>query len=296
MKKIYLILAGLMALMIPIWVFIVAPRIIWRIPPEWRQSVKCIGYQSWPDSATNKWTKEESVLYEREKSVIKREKNRGAIKDSYVTKEPLTGKITWEYAPVYEVDLKTGMHLEGKDWQGYYYEFPLQTQKKAYTLTREYYKKLPFYFVKEEVIEGLKTYLFEFKGSAEYTACYAGTEQYPGIIPPKGQEIRSSESFTIKYWVEPVSGQIVAIEEDCLDGDWIVDAKTGQKIAPVLIWGGKTTGDAVLRLADSARKRKLEIALKEMYIPLGFALLALVLAMLGRGVFTLSQKAKSDRR
>jgi hypothetical protein len=296
MKKACLILAVLSALMIPIWIFGILPQILWRIPPGWSQQIRCIGYQNLPDPATHQWTKEISMVYEREKKIIKEDRNkrRGELSDRYTTYDPISGKATWEYIPVYTIDLKTGVLLEGKDRQGYYYCFPLHTRKITYTLTREYFKKLPFTFVKEDNIEGLKVYLFEFRGITEYTESYTGSDKYPGVIPPSGQEIRTTDSFMVRYWVEPVSGVIVSLEENCSDGDWIVDAKTGEKISPLFIWGGKTTGDAVIQLVDTARKRKQEILLKERYIPIGFGLLAVVF-FLGGVLFTSRKKESLNR-
>jgi hypothetical protein len=230
------------------------------------------------------------MLYEREKSIIKIDKVKKAvtIKDRYTIYDPVSGKITWEYIPEFIVNFKTGIHLAGKDREGYYL-FPLHVQKQSYILSGEYYKKLPFSFVREDTIEGLKTYVFEFKGTTEYTESYAGTDKYPGIIPPKGQEIRAMNSFMIRYWVEPVSGEVVAVEEDDPEGDWIVDAKTGEKISPVCIWGSKIAGGAVVQLAYSARKRRAEILFKERVVPIGFAVLAAIL-----GIAFLGMRKKSS--
>lgn len=280
-RKIYFILAIIATIMIPIWLFVILPQILWRIPPDWYKEVTCIGYTNNPDPKTNQWTTEETMVYEHERKIIRRDGSKGVIEDRYIIYDPLTGKVTWEYAPRFNVDLRTGVILDGKGARGSYFSFPLHTAKKPYKLTREYYKELPFNFIREEYVEDLKCYLFEFKGVAEYTDCYAGTENYPGVAPPAGQEIRSSDSLIVRYWVEPVSGRIVKLEEDCPEGDWMVDIKTGKQLTPVLIWGRKTSGDTVSQQVNTARIRKDEIIFKERIIPAGLAALAVIFGITG---------------
>lgn len=281
MKNPCLMGAAVIAAMIPVWIFLILPHVLWRIPPDYQKKVLSTGYINAPDPKTNRWTQIEPMVYEREKRILKRDGAIGVIKDRYVIRDPMTGKITWEYAPEFTVDLKSGMVLKGQGMEGTLYDFPLHTQKKTYTISREYYKNLPFRFVEEDELDGLKTYVFEFGGVAEYAECYSGTDEFPGVKPPEGQEIRSRPSLIIRYWVEPLSGQIVKIEEDCPDGDWIVDAKTGEEMAPVLIWGGKSTGDAVVLLTEGARARRQEIMFRETVIPVGLALLACALGIAG---------------
>lgn len=274
MRRIYLVLAVLFAAITPLWIFVVAPRIVMRIPAGWSWKTNYIGYANWPDSGTNEWAKDDLSLYEREKTISDITDTRAVIKDRYTIFDSNTGKTIWEYITNYVVNPKNGMNIEGKDRAGYYYVFPLYTEKKEYTLSSDYIKKVPFSFVKEESLEGLETYLFEFKGVTEYTEIYQGTADFPGIAPPNGQEIRTSDSFVLRYWVEPVSGEIVKSEEDCPDGDLMVDSKTGKMMSRILRWGGKTTGDAVIQLVNSAGKRKQEIIFKERLIPAGFGILA----------------------
>lgn len=280
-RKIYFILAIITTIMIPVWLFVILPQILWCIQPDWQKKVTCIGYTNNPDPKTSQWAGEETMVYESEEKIIHRDGSKGVIEDRYIIYNPLTGKIAWEYVPKFNVDLRTGIILDGEVARGSYFSFPLHTAKKSYKLTKEYYKNLPFSFIREEDVEDLKCYLFEFKGVAEYTDCYAGTENYPGVAPLAGQEIRSSASFIVRYWVEPVSGRIVKLEEDCPEGDWMVDIKTRKQLTPVLIWGRKTTGDTVSQQVNTARIRKKEIIFKERVIPACLAGLAVIFGITG---------------
>lgn len=60
----------------------------------------------------------------------------------------------------------------------------------------------------------------------------------------------------------------------------------------MIIWGGKTTGDTVIQLVDSARKRRSEIILIERGVPVGFAVFAVLLAIAGGIIF--QKKEKGD--
>jgi hypothetical protein len=115
-------------------------------------------------------------------------------------------------------------------------------------------------FVKEDTIEGVRTYLFEYTGRAEYTKSYRGTADYPGVKIQPGQEIRCADDvFYLRVWVEPFTGSMLKIAEGCESGDYVFDMATGARLKPVLVWWGETEGPDVLRHVELARSRRLRI-------------------------------------
>ena len=264
--------------LIPIWIFSVAPKLTLRIPSDWEWKVEFIGYQNWPDPATDEWTSDKLTLYEREAKAVRTKGNEAIIKDIYTSYDVMGKAITWQNDIEFAIDRNTGIYIGDKEASGsrYYYVFPRHTKKKEYVLWQMYLKKVPFSFVKEDDVEGLKTYLFTFSGDTEYTESYTGSDKYPGILVEEGQEIRSGDEFTINYWVEPVSGYIVKTEEIGAE-DYIVNSRTKERISKVAKWGGKTTGDWVVTLLAKAEAEKKRIIFIEKYIPVGFCFLALIL-------------------
>lgn len=106
-----------------------------------------------------------------------------------------------------QVDPQTGAHLQ-KEYLGDYYIFPRFVEKKTYKFRNNYVKGVPLEFKREEEVAGVQTYLFAYQGYGEYTESYAGTDEYPGIKIPPGQEIRcDDDQFSFKAWVEPVTGE-----------------------------------------------------------------------------------------
>ena len=279
MRRTKILLTIMFAVLIPVWIFLVAPKLTPRIPANWEWQVNIVGFQNWADRSTNQWAEDILILINVTKSKVRAEQNTAIIKDTYQTRNAQTGNVEWEYSTEFTVDKRTGMNLKNDkvDRSGCWYVFPRHTKKKTYLLWTSYLKKVPLSFVKEERIGGLRTYLFQFSGDTEYTESYTGgSEEYPGLVLKENQEIRSGERFVLRYWVEPISGAIVRTEESGAE-DCIVDTRTKKELSKVVKWGGETAGEAVVVFADIARARKGRILLIYRYIPAGFAVLATIL-------------------
>jgi hypothetical protein len=206
------------------------------------------------------------------------------LEDRYTTFEPDTGMVTWEYIYSAPVDPKTGLHLQA-EYEGDYFVFPRNVEKKTYNMRFSTYEGLPFAFQGEEEIEGLLTYVFYYKGRGEYTESYASTEDYEGVDVEPGQEIKCrDDQLTGKLWVEPVTGEILKFDEACSSGDSVYDIASGEELYPLSRWTGTSSGNGVVERANRIRQQRTQILWTTRYSSL-LLLLGGVVA-LGTGVVT----------
>lgn len=250
--------------------FVLAPHYTQRVPPGWEWRATFLGSSSTPDEKTGQFPDKDTLnTYEREMTLAD-ESGRPTVvvlEYRYTGYEHGTRKITWEYITRELVDPWTGARLE-PEFQGDVALFPRNTQKQTYSLRTNYLKGVPLRFEREERIEGLNTYVFSYKGRGEYTESYAGSPKYPGIRVEPGQEIKcADDQFSIRAWVEPVTGEIIKVDERAPSGDWIYDVATGKKLAPVLRWRGSTAGDDLLRRVDAVRWERTRLLSWHYYSP-----------------------------
>ena len=222
-KKIFIVAGFILFSLTAIWHFALVPRLTQRIPSEWTWKAEFIGITTFPDPQTGELPdKDETNIYRRGMHILSETARPRVVlmEDTFVSLDPTTGKKTFEYNSRAEVDPQTGLHL-GKEYLGDVYVFPRFTEKKTYKFRNSDIKGLPFAFQREEEIEGIQTYLFAYRGRAEYAEVYAGTADFPGIVPEAGQEIRCGDDQAVfQIWVEPVTGEIIKFDESCLSGDY----------------------------------------------------------------------------
>jgi hypothetical protein len=194
-----------------------------------------------------------------------------------------TGKNVFEYVYHASVDPRTGAHFR-KEYQGEYFVFPRNLEKKTYKLRFSYLKGIALSFQGEEEIENLNTYLFSYRGRGEYTESFAGTEEYPGLKFEPGQEVQClDDQFVFKAWVEPLTGEIVKVEEGCKSGDYVSDVATGRPLYPLARWSGVMMGDDIFRRAEFTRRERGKYLWAALYLPCLF--LSTGALCLGVGVF-----------
>lgn len=201
------------------------------------------------------------------------------MEDFFITEDPGTGKKTWEYHSRAEVDAATGAH-QRKEFRGDIYTFPRNVRKQTYRYRWNYVKGVPLAFLQEEDIEGIPTFVFDYKGRGEYTEAYTGTAEYPGVKVAPGQEIRCrDDQYSLRLWVEPVTGEILKMDESCRSGDYVYESVSGKRVAAVLRWSSTTSGDDVVQRAEYIRSRKQTYIWMVQYMPWGLALGGLLVAI-----------------
>jgi hypothetical protein len=271
MRKKVLITGGFVLLgLAAVWQFTLMPRLTERIPGGWQWQTDYIGYQTYLDPETGKVPeKDVPATYSQAIDIVANSRRSGSVElaAKYSIHDIASGKMTWEYEYIAAVDPQTGAHLK-PEYRGDYFVFPRNVQRKTYKLRFSYLKGIPVAFQKEEEVEGLGTYVFTYRGRGEYTESYAGTADYPGVQVKPGQEIKcADDEFVFTAWVEPVTGEILKIEESCLSTDYIYDIATGKQIAAVDRWGGETVRDDVISRVETVNQERTKLLWTSRYLP-----------------------------
>lgn len=286
MRKLLLGSGGAAMVLAVVWWF-AAPR-LWgdRLPPGWEWRATFIGVSAWVDAKTGVLPEDTASMYTRTIRIASEEGRPRAVRmeDAYLLQDPKSGSTVWEYVPTFEIDPATGRHLS-PEHRGDIFVFPRGTGKTTYRLRMNYLKGVPLAFRREEIVEGVTTYMFEYRGRAEYTESYAGTPQYPGVKVEAGQEIRcADDQLVVRLWIEPVTGEMLKIEESCLSGDAVYDTASGTRVATIMRWGGETAGDDVQRRAERIQAERSRLLWRLHYGPgVLLALGTIVLALGWRG-------------
>ena len=252
-----------------------------RIPKDWNFEVEFIGSEAPADQSGKFPEKRLVTLYKRSLFVKEWGPKRAIIEDIYTGYDAQTNAVTWEMKGVFIVDPATGRHI-GHDTHpeaiGILYQFPRNSEEKAYTIFNHMYTNLPYRFDRKDVIDGLDVNVFHFAGDVYMDEIYQGTKAYPGFITPVGQRI--SGFYTTEVWVEPLTGGIIKQNENST-GDYFVDAKTRNKIAPVNFWGVKMAPKSVYQRVQDTKQQLRWMRIHQWGIPGGLLLLGLVLVFYG---------------
>ena len=287
-KKIFIVAGLTMLSLSAVWRFALVPRWTERIPVNWEWRSDFIGVNAYPDPKTGMMPKGDVTgTYTHAITIKPNSRQSGALEleDRFLIKDVLTGTTTWEYNVSAQVATGTGAHTK-KEYQGDYFLFPRNVEQKTYKLRLSYLKGIPVIFQREEDVKGLATYLFAYRGRGEYTEAYAGTAEYPGTKVQPGQEIKcANDQLVFKVWVEPVTGEMIKIEENCNSNDYIYDIASGKQLAAVDRWAGETAGDDVINRVDTVTKERAKLLRLTRDIPLGLlaaGLLCFGLVMLPR--------------
>lgn len=269
-KKIFITLGLLLISFAAIWQFVLAPRWTQRIRSGWTWEATYIGTQVYADSQTGLMPETDvTSIYKNSISIVPGSEKPDSVEllSRYVATDIDNGKVIFEYGFSAPVNPQTGEHLK-EEYRGDYFVFPKNVEKKTYNLRFFYLKGLPVSFQKEVEVEGLDTYLFSYRGRAEYTEAFAGTEEFPGIKVKAGQEIKcADDQFVFKAWIEPLTGSIIKIKESCYSGSYIYDLATGKQLQAIDRWGGETAGDDVVKRAEQAVQERSNQLWVNYYIP-----------------------------
>ena len=271
-KKIFIAAGVALFGLTAVWQFALVPRLTERIPASWQWGTNYIGYQTYLDPKTGKVPeKDVPTTYSQTINIVANSRQPGSVEldDRYLIHDIASGKVTYEYNYVAAVDPRTGAHLK-PEYRGDYFLFPRNVERKTYQLRFSYLKGIPVAFQREEEVTGLATYLFTYRGRGEYTESYAGTAEYPGVQVKPGQEIKcADDQFVFKAWVEPVTGEIIKIEENCLASDYIYEIATGKQLEAVDRWSGETAGNDVVNRVETVSRERTRLVWQTRYIPSG---------------------------
>jgi len=271
-KKIFIAVGLALFSLTAVWQLALVPRLTERIPAGWQWGTNYIGYQTYLDPKTGKVPeKDVPTTYSQAINIVANSRQPGSVEldDRYLIHDIASGKVTYEYNYVAAVDPRTGAHLK-PEYRGDHFLFPRNVERKTYNLRFSYLKGIPVTFQGEEEVTGLATYLFTYRGRGEYTESYAGTAEYPGVQVLPGQEIKcADDQFVFKAWVEPVTGEIIKIEENCLASDYIYEIASGKQLEAVDRWSGETAGNDVVNRVETVSRERASLLRTTRCIPSG---------------------------
>jgi hypothetical protein len=259
-----------------LWTFTIAPRWTQRLPPGWSWKARSVATMRLPDPKTGRFATENMAVPQVLEAGITDNSSRPTavkVRDRYTAYDSATDQVVWEYLFSASVDPETGRHLN-PEYRDDYFVFPRNVEKKTYKIRYSFLKGLPVAFQQEEKVGGLNAYVFAYKGDLEVTDTYAGTPDYPGMKIDAGQEVRcSDDGFVFKAWVEPLTGEIIKLENSCYSGYYTYDIATGKKLVALQSWGGVTAGDDVTTHVRSLERERSRLLWVTRYVP-GLLLLA----------------------
>lgn len=268
MKRLLLVLGVAILAATALWKFGLSQTFTNRYQDQWEWAIATIGQTGYPDESGE--YPEGTTLADDPINLTLREVSADSsdapagqvlISDHYESRDAVTEEVTWDFTSTALVDAATGKHVEG-DFAGDYYFFPRNVDPSAtYVISNSSYRSLPMTFQKEEVVGGVKTYLFAYHGDLDNTAANA---EFVELAP---NQVVTCFDFALEYWVEPVTGEIVKYREWC-EGDWIVDQDTGERVATISRWGGETSGDDIIRQVTNVQNRRMTYLAASLYAPL----------------------------
>lgn len=280
-------------LLIPLGLILIIAGAVWkfgfsenmfnqRFPDAWAWEVNSIGLAGYPDAETGQFT-EGTTLADEPISISIRNVVANAdglpqgqvlLSDHYELRDTVTSTLIWELTTTATVDSATGKIVDG-EYAGDYYFLPRNVDKNtSYTITNTGFRHLLMSFQKEENIAGINTYLFGNYEPIDDTLANAGI-----IELEDGQEIWCFD-FSLEYWVEPVTGEIVKFREWC-EGDWVINADSDERLFPIGRWGTETTGDDLIVSAARVSSQLNNYSMMTLYLPLALVIIGVVLIVLG---------------
>lgn len=268
MQKLLILLGILLVLAAGVWKFILADGFNQRFPDGWTWEINTLGTISYADEASGQFpegstpTDDPITLTERKITASSQGMPEGSVKlrDDFVTRDPATNTVVWEYTYETVVDAKTGKYVD-EAYADDYFLFPTNVEKEAYNIRNTSYQGIPAEFQGEEVVSDLTTYVFAYSQDLVNEAAYVGT-----VTLEEGQTIICYD-FELRYWVEPKTGEVVKYREWC-PGDYVVDAATGQKLYGLQRWSGETTGDDLILRVDKVKDAIGRYNLYQLYLPI----------------------------
>jgi DUF3068 family protein len=255
-----------------VWQWALSPRWTQRIPQAWSSRVQYVGTAASPDPRTGRLPDGGALeRYERAQRVTS-EAGRPRwveLEERYTVRDQGTGRVVFDYTIRDTVSPETGAHVDARH-RGEIALFPRDVERRSYRLGSNYLNGIPLRFEQVEVLEGLSTYLFTYRGRLEQSAVYANsTGDFGGFQVSPGQEVHClDDQFYYRIWIEPRTGEQVKLEEGCPSGDYVVDVASGRALRPLARWTGVTAGDDLIQRISDIRTLRWRYLWESRYLAL----------------------------
>lgn len=261
------------------WKFGISPQFERRLSPSWTWSYDTLGSWALWEGDTIDETIFDTPLANDEVAASQFTQTvsddgftpASAIVNSYYADvDPVTNQVDFSYTDETNVNPTTARFLED-GLTDYYFTFPRNLQKQTYQLWDTYYGVMNFQFVAEEKLGDLNTYHFRHSADLlDETQLYIDDE----YIEP-GQGVACIDVWA-DYWVEPITGDIVQVEENCPREYWI-DPVTLETIAPYGRWQVSSSADSTQASIAVVKGRLTQYRWMTLYAPLSIGVIGIVL-------------------
>lgn len=210
------------------------------------------------------------------------------ITDRYVYRNPVNNAIDWEDTTLVVVDRVTGRHIE-EAYSSDYFLFPRNVEQITYSVRNTTYEGVPVEFQHEEVVSGILTYVFTYRGNFNNMASYVDYDL----------ELEVNQTITcfgmeLSYWVEPRTGEVIKFRELC-PVDYVVDTTNGEQLYVLARWTGESLGDDLIRRANEVGAQLAQYNLLNVYLPLGLLIGGLLMLALGGWMIKQSAQDTADK-
>jgi hypothetical protein len=272
MKNALLLVGIIMIAAAAVWKIAAAPRFDVRFPDGWKWSLTTFGTNLYADEKTGQFpdskkfpTDDDVNVSDRMITVSRQNTSSGLVRldDHYLAKDPNTGAITWDFTYHADVD-------------------PRNVQKgTTYRVRNTSYPGLPVTFQQETTVNGLAVYELAYVGD------YNNAAAYPETKLAEGQTIKCT-NFDLRYWVEPLTGEVVKYTEHC-NADAVVDVASGKALNYLSRWSGETQSNSIIaRVSEVSVQRNTYLWLTS-YGPMLLGIFGV--ALLGAGALLMSRRA-----
>lgn len=192
--------------------------------------------------------------------------NTATLVYEYSERNVITQAVVSTVQEEFLVDSRSGRYTD-EELSEYYFQFPANLEKQSYTLWHSYYGVMEFDFEREETIDDLNVFVFvtEKDEFVEANAAWPLAEEEQAIC----------YDYQSKWWVEPVTGEVVSHEDTCSE-IWAVDVN-GKDLYVVGRYHFKPTTDGQQERVGQVRSKREVFLFNTLYAPLSLSVIGLVL-------------------
>ena len=272
-QKLLLVIATLL----PVWVFFATPKLL-SIPKNFSYKADVISVDNFYDEKIGEYKGEQ---YSKTTFTYDVESFSGSVLQVRNTFDvrTLDGKRIFLAAPVYGIDARSGMHVQGTsaaDQPSYLFAPPGIKKGESFLFWHPSYSvPARMNYVAEEDFLGLRLYKYE-REKSEPLDQTKMMGFLPGVPEDRGVKLASS----IALWIEPVSGRAVRVEDYSTDY-FFFDIKTGVKQAPYNKFYNIFSQGSIEEQVRLARNERQKIIVIKYVVPC-FLLALFLVFLLGR--------------
>jgi PAS domain S-box-containing protein len=271
-KQTGLVLAFLLFAAIPLWVFVVAPR-LQRLPRDFHYTASIVSTDNFFDAEKNAYA---GAIYSQTRysyDTIEQSGSAVIVKNTFDVRTPDDQPI-FAVERLYGIDRTNGAHvpsLGDAPRDGYLFAPRHLPRGAAFTYWHiNYDGPARMRFAAEDTLYGLKVYRYETRYEGVHIDQTANLRHLPGV----GQTLGVQLEPYLQLWIEPVTGRLIKYKDDTIA--YFYDLKTQKRLRPWNHFSNSFDERSVEASVMTAHVEKTKMIMMEWYIPILFFLGALI--------------------